>query len=489
MLQLPILQVLLPLLAAPVCLAFNKEALAWLMAIAAAIGATITSVMLLVMVMQGGPISYHMGGWPALIGIEYRIDVLSAWLLVIVSTLGAVMLVPARACAIREIEPSQRVYFFVTYLLCLAALLGIISSGDLFNIFVFLEISALSSYILIAMGKDRMALVASIRYLVLGTIGATFILIGIGLLYSKTGTLNIKDLSLQLREVEGSRTVLTAFCFLAIGTMLKLALFPLHVWLPNAYTYAPSIVSAFLAATATKTALYLLIRLCYSVFGETLQDGVLPLEEVLLALGILGIFAGSLMAAAQTNLKRMFAYSSVAQIGFMVLGLGLASAAGLTATLIHIFNHALMKGALFLALAGLVYRIGDVRLSDMAGLGRAMPLTFAAIVIGGLSLIGVPLTAGFISKWYLVQATLEQDMWWLTVVILLGSLLTGLYIFRVIEAAWFRDSGTKQVSEAPLIILLPTWLLVGANIYFGLDASLSISVSEAAAMYLMGTSP
>jgi multicomponent Na+:H+ antiporter subunit D len=322
----------------------------------------------------------------------------------------------------------------------------------------------------------------------MGTVGATFILIGIGFMYQMTGTLNMYDLSVRLPEVENTRTVFTAFAFVIVGVCLKLALFPLHLWLPNAYAYAPSIVTAFFAATATKVAIYLLIRFTFSVFGLSFSFTAVPLQTLFLVLGLTGIFAASTTAIYQTNIKHLFAYSSVAQIGYMIVGYSVSTVTGLTATLLHLFNHALMKGALFMALAAVVYRVGGVQLEQFHGLGKKMPLTMAAIVIGGLSLIGVPLTVGFISKWYLILAALEKDWWPVAVLILLGSLLAIIYVWRIIEAAYFRpvSADNESVTEAPVLILVPVWILVLANIYFGIDTRLSVSVAQSASQSLFG---
>lgn len=488
--HLPILQVIIPLMAAPLCLLLGKPRLVWLFTLLASALAFAISIQLLQQVYQSGTIIYELGGWEAPWGIEYRIDLLNAFLLLIITGISTVVLIAAQTSLELEIPTDKQAYFYVLYLLSLAGMLGIVATGDAFNVFVFLEISSLSAYALIALGKDRRALWASYQYLIMGTVGATFILIGIGFMYQMTGTLNMYDLSVRLPEVENTRTVFTAFAFVVVGVCLKLALFPLHLWLPNAYAYAPSIVTAFFAATATKVAIYLLIRFTFSVFGLSFSFTAVPLQSLFLILGLIGIFAASTTAIYQTNIKHLFAYSSVAQIGYMIVGYSISTVTGLTATLLHVFNHALMKGALFMALAAVVYRVGGVQLSQFHGLGRKMPLTMAAIVIGGLSLIGVPLTVGFISKWYLVLATLEKGWWPVTALILLGSLLAIIYIWRIIEAAYFRPVTTdnESVTEAPMSILIPVWILVLANIYFGIDTRLSISVAETASQSLFGAS-
>jgi multicomponent Na+:H+ antiporter subunit D len=293
--------------------------------------------------------------------------------------------------------------------------------------------------------------------------------------------------------MEGSNTLHTAFAFITVGLALKLAMFPLHLWLPNAYAFAPSVVTAFLAATATKVALYAMIRFIYTVFGPAFTFGEMHVQLLVLPLAAAGVFIGSVVAVFQHGLKRMLAYSSVAQIGYMLLGIGMMSVTGLTAALLHLFNHALIKGALFLAVGALVYRVGGSRLPQIAGAARDMPWTMAAFVVGGLSLIGVPGTVGFISKWYLIQAALENGWWPVVVLVLVTSLVAVIYIWRVIETAYFaeRPADAAPVSEAPLVLLVPTWLLVGANLYFGIATGLTVGLAGdiAAGLFAGGAAP
>ena len=486
--HLSVLQVIIPLIAAPLCLLLRKSELAWAFATLVAFITLAVSIALLSQVMQTGPISYELGGWEAPWGIEYRVDMLNAPLLVLISAISAVALLAARTSIENEIPENRHTFFYIAWLLCMAGLLGITATGDAFNVFVFLEISSLATYTLIALGKDRRALWASFQYLVAGTIGATFILIGIGLMYVMTGTLNMADLAQRLPEVENTNTVFTAFAFMVVGLCMKLALFPLHLWLPNAYAFAPSIVTTFLAATATKVAVYVMIRFIFDVFGFEFSFTHFPLQEVLLTLGIAGIFVASVVAIYQDNLKRMLAYSSVAQVGYIILGISFASQTGIMATLLQMLNHGLMKAALFLALAAVVYRMGIAQLSQMHGIASRMPLTMAAFLIGGLSLIGVPLTVGFISKWYLVSAALENGWWAVAAAILLGSLLSVVYIWRVIEVAYFKpvSESTPDVKEAPAALLIPMWILVLANLYFGIETSLTVGISQMAAAELFG---
>lgn len=487
--HLPALVIVIPLVCAPLCVLLRRKDWAFMVALLATWASFACSIMLTAQVMQSGTISYAMGGWAPPYGIEIRIDALNAYILLIVSGIGSIVTPYARSSMLLEYIEERAYLFYSAYLLCLCGLMGVAATGDAFNLFVFLEISSLSSYVLIALGTDRRALTSAYQYLVMGTIGATFIVIAVGLLYQATGTLNMADIAQRLPEAGyTNRTVIAAFAFLVIGAGLKIALFPLHQWLPNSYTYAPNVVSAFLAATATKVSVYILLRFVFSVFGVEFSFESLPTAIPFVVLAVLAMFLPSIVACFQKNVKRVLAYSSVAQIGYMILGLGFVSVAGLTASILHLFNHALMKGALFLVLGAVFYRIGSCHIDRMAGIAKQMPWTMAAFVGGGLSLVGVPLTAGFISKWYLILAALDKGWWYVAVLIVVSSLIAVIYVWRVIEAAYFREApdDLQNVTEAPISLLVPAWVLVFANFYFGVETSVSVGIAERAAQVLMG---
>ncbi len=488
--HLIILVVIVPLIAAPVCIVIRNRNVCWTWAALATWASFALTVMLTIDVIQGGTISYELGDWAVPWGIEYRVDLVAAFVLLIVTGIGAVTMPYMAASAAREI-PEERGYLFYTmYLLCLSGLLGMTVTGDAFNLFVFLEVSSLSTYVLISLGANRRALTAAFRYLILGTVGATLYVIGVGLMYMSTGTLNITDLTTLIPAVIDSRTIQAALAFLTVGLCLKLALFPLHMWLPNAYAFAPSAVTVFLAATATKVAVYALIRIYFTVFSGVGAQLYPAVETVWIVLAVAGMFAGSFAAIYQNDTKRMFAYSSIAQIGYIILGFSFATTTGITAGLIHLFNHAIMKGALFMALGCAVYHLGRAHINDLRGLGKRMPLTAAAFVGGGLSMIGVPGTVGFISKWYLIQGALELDHWIVAGLILASSLLAVIYVWRVIEVMYFGeapvgDDGQPSVREAPAAMLIPMWGLVAAAVYFGIDATTTLGIATSAADALM----
>ena len=487
--HLPALQVVVPMLSAPLVMLLRPHGLAWAAATAASFFAFAIAIALTLGVLGGENFNYRMGDWPAPYGIELGVDTFSALLLLVVTGASTLALLAARQSLDAEIEPARQPLFYTAWLLALAGLVGIPVSADAFNIFVFMEISALASYVLISGGADRRALPAVFRYLIMGTIGATFYLIGIGLIYLMTGTLNLADMELRIHEVADQKPILVAAGFITIGLALKAAVFPLHVWLPNAYTYAPNAATVFLAACSTKVSLYLLLRFDFFVFQTNLTDHDIQFSYFLMPLAVLAILIASGLALIERNLKRMLAYSSVAQIGYILLGASLVSLAGLTASVVHIFNHALAKGTLFLAVACLATRCAGLRLDNISGAAQRMPWTMGAFVVAGFSLIGIPGTAGFVSKWTLISAALAEGVIGgaLIAVIVLGSLMALVYIWRVVEAAYFRapEKGVASLREAPPVLLAVTWAAALANLYFGLVPALPITLSSAAAEILL----
>jgi len=486
--HLPVLLVVVPLISAPLIVVGRSGFAGWILSVAVAASTALTATALFVRATVSGPISYAIGSWPPPWGIEYRIDAANALVALLVSAIALVVLPYARRSVSAEIGQDRQYLFYALLMLCLAGLLGISVTGDAFNLFVFLEISSLSTYVLIAMGRNRRALTAAYQYLVLGTTGATLYVIGIGLLYLATGTLNFADMASRLGAVTDTRPLAAGLAFVTAGVGLKFALFPLHAWLPNAYTYAPSAVSAFLAATATKVSVYVLMRLYFTVYGVDAVFRDLPLGPVLAALSVGAMFIASAAAIVQKDLKRLLAYSSIGQIGYITLGISLGSAPGLAAAMAHVVNHGITKGALFMLAGAMALRVGGTGFERLAGLGRTMPITAFAFVIGGLSLIGVPGTAGFASKWALVSAAMGAGHWWIAGAVLTSSLLALAYVWRFVECAYFQapPADAPEVGEAPLDMTAPALVLTAAVVAAGLFASPVLDAATRAAAALMG---
>lgn len=487
--HLPALQVVIPLLAAPLCVLVRHPRAAWCIFALASLASLLIAAQLLAQTLDGSVLRYALGGWPAPFGIEYVVDAANALPLLLVSLLAAAVAIYAPRAVDAEIE-RPRIYLYYTCLcLYLAGLLGIGITGDAFNVFVFLEISSLSGYALIAMGRHRRALLASFRYLVMGTVGGTFVLIGIGLLYALTGSLNMADLAERVPALYGNRALTAALGFIAVGLAIKAAVFPLHAWQPDAYSQASSAASVLLAGAGAKIALYAFLRYAFGIFGVGFVADTLPLADLMLLLGVVGMLVGSAVACFQHDVKRLLAWSSIGQIGYIVAGIGLADVQGLTAAFLHLFNHGLIKGGLF-AVAGIVLlRTGGTTLDHFAGLARRMPGTFAALLLGGLGLIGVPLTAGFVSKWALAQALISAGQWWVLAAMLASSLLALVYVGRIIEAAWFRGPRDGETAAPAPGMSGAAWLLVLLTLWVAVDSAGLVDVAAVAARGLLGAAP
>ncbi len=414
----------------------------------------------LVYVLQHGPLSYHLGGWPPPIGIEYVLDYLSAFMVTLITFIGFLGTIYSYHSLNQE-APGKASFAWPILLLMLAGLTGIIMTGDLFNLYVFLEIASLSAYALIAIGGDHAAL-ASFRYLILGTLGACFYLLGVGFLYFSTGSLNMADVSRLLPSLYGSKAVVAALTFIIIGLSIKVALFPLHFWLPEAYTQAPSAISAILAAIFTKTMAYAMIRIIFAVFTPEIIEKFLVLKMLAWA-AALAMLSGDILAIAQNDLKKILAYSSVANIGYIMLGVGLSTSTtlGLTPALMHILNHALMKACMFFAAGAFVYKANLQDIREFQGLIRKMPYSSLAFILATLSMIGVPPSVGFVTKWYLIVAALEAKQFVFVGVIFVSTLLVIFYLYRVVESMLKPGEEVREVenNELPLSMLIPLLIL------------------------------
>lgn len=437
----------------------------------------ISSIGILNTVLKHGTIHYWLGGWEPPWGIEYLVDHLNAFMLVIVSFVSLVVAIYSKRSVEQEL-PEKIPQFWTVFVLLITGLLGITITGDMFNLFVLLEIASLAAYALIAMG-EKGAVFASFRYVILGAIGACWYLLGTGYLYIVTGSLNMMDLSQLLPNLYQSKAVLVGFVFILVGVAIKMALFPLHAWLPDAYTHAPSAVSALVAALMTKVGAYVMVRIMFTVFKPHFSIELIPITTILSWMGAVAMIMGSIFAIMQSDLKRMLAYSSVAQIGYIVLGVGLANRMGLTGGLLHILNHAFMKGCLFLVAGAIVYKMGMRDIYQFKDLYRKMPYTMAAFTIAAFSMIGIPPTCGFFSKLYLILGSIDAKQWVFVGFILLSSMLNVVYFINVIRHAYFEppkpdyahNGGTREgvvMDEVPLSMLIPILVMASGILLLGI---------------------
>ncbi|NOX32968.1 MAG: monovalent cation/H+ antiporter subunit D family protein [Deltaproteobacteria bacterium] len=475
----PVLIVVTPLLAALFAglAAWIEERLSYPIALIGLAISTFSAFKVLMRVIASGTIQYRMAGWAPPIGIEYRIDLLNAMVLMLVSSVAFLNLIASYKSVEQETN-DRAASFYTVYLLFVVGLLGVTATGDLFNLYVLIEITSLTSYAMVALGDRDRAPLASLNYIFIGVIGASFYLLGVGYLYMQTGSLNMADVSRILQSHQGSSIVLTAFILCMIGLWIKMAFFPLHVWLPNAYSYSPVAFSRVVAPLMTKVMIYIMIRLMITVFGYDYIFKTLHLSSAVVWLATIAILAGAIMALAQKNLKKMLTYIIICEIGYMVGGAWMGNQLGMTGAILHILNDALMTFAMFLAVGNIVYKIKDVDLSNLTGLFGKMPWTMAGLVLAAFSIIGVPPTCGFFSKWYLILAAFEKGAYQFAAALIISSLICAVLFFRVFEICFFNTDSKDhehgnghpqiKIEEAPVSMLIISGLVSLSLIVVGL---------------------
>ncbi len=440
------------------------------------------------LVANQGNLVYYLGGWAPPLGIELVVDPISAFLLMTFAGIAFVVLIFAHDMLPKEIKPKVITRYYALYLVLLGSLMGIVSSNDFFNIYVFLEVSSIAAAALVAVNGEKLAMEASIKYLVMSTLGSGTVLMGIASLYMVTGYLNLDFIagSLPSAYAQYPLNILMSLAMLVVGITVKAALFPLHVWLPDAHGSAPTSSSAILSGLVVKVYIAVLLKLLYRVFPLDFVRAV-PLQGSLLLMATLAIFVGSIMAIRQTDIKKMLAYSTVAQIGYVFLGIGLFSEKAMVGAVLHVFNHAMMKSMLFLS-AGLIIKYsGRRKIADLAGLGRTYPLPMIAFSFGALSMVGIPPFSGFISKWYLGLGALEGGQSFFLIVLLVSSFLNGLYYLPIVIAGFFR-TGTQDFSKQPIPLSAQISLVVlaTATVFFGLFSNIPIDYITPAVQGLFG---
>ena len=477
----PALLIIAPLLAAVLCSGFSwvEKRLCLPVAAAGLLLSAFSAFKVLMDVIASGTIQYRMAGWAPPFGIELRIDLMNALVLLVVACIALVNLTASHRFVLSDLADREGT-FYTVYLMFVTGLLGVTATGDLFNLYVLVEITSLSSYALIAMGNPDRSPLASLNYLFIGVIGASFYLLGVGYLYIMTGSLNMMDVSALLPAVQDSNAILIAFILCMIGVWIKMALFPLHIWLPNAYTYAPLPASRVIAPLMTKVMIYVMIRLMLNVFGLDYIFEKLDIQQAVVWLATIAILAGAVIALAQKDIKKMATYIIIAEIGYMVGGAWLGNKTGMTGAILHIMNDAVMTFALFLAAGNIAFKLKDVHFSSLEGIFTKMPWTMTGFVLAGFSIIGIPPTCGFFSKWYLVIGGIEAGAWHFVAALIISSLICAVLFFRIFEIGFFSKGGHElhshsagpKMEEAPASMLIPLGItslsLIGLGLYSGM---------------------
>ena len=424
------------------------------------------SVLNLINVFQHGVVRYAFSGWPPPLGIEWVADGLASVVLVALSLLGMATLIFAGPIVPKDLE-GRIVHFYTLILLLISALTGIVFAGDLFNLFVFLEVSALASYALVGMAGGR-ALVAAFRYLILGTLGASLYLLGVSYFYAATGTLNMADMAHKLPHLLTSKAVVGGLLFIFIGLGIKMALVPFHAWLPDAYTHAPDSVSPILAALVTKVALLGWVRVIFWVLGAKVVVYDTPLLLLVGVVGALAAVIGAVLALAQRDIKRMFAYGGISHIGIILIGVSEGNQTGFVGGVFYLLNDAVMQASLFFIAGVAVSQYGVRNLDDFGRITKNAPWLAGSLIVVAMGMIGLPPTGGFFGKWYIILGALEANNFVAVGAVLLSTLLTLAFFVRIFERL-FRQTLTPSKAE---LIEIP------------IQIKLSLGVTSAAIMVL-----
>lgn len=431
--NLPALVFLVPL-ATAICMpvaGHGRRELCRPLALVAAAAMLLLSVASLWSVVCQGSVRYSFSGWVAPLGIEWLVDPLAATMVVAVSALGVLCLLYGGTVRDQR-HDGHPVPYYTIVLLLLAGLSGAVYAGDLFNIFVFLEVVSLCAYALVALPGGR-ALVSAFRYLLMGTLGTAFYLLGVGYFYAATGSLNIADLAQQVPDLLGSKAVLGGLMFMLVGLAIKMALMPLHGWLPEAYSDGPTAVVPLLAGLVTKVALLVWIRILFWVMPAGGGQGAPDIFSLVSSVGILASVIGACIALRQRELKRIFAYGGISHIGLVMIGIGQANQTGLTSSVYYLLNDAVMQCTLFVLAGFLVQRYAVRTLDDAGRASIRDPWVVGTFVVVALGMVGLPPTGGFFGKFGIILGAVEADNYVAAGAVVLTTLVTLGYFARILE--------------------------------------------------------
>ncbi|MFH1784599.1 MAG: monovalent cation/H+ antiporter subunit D family protein [bacterium] len=410
-----------------------------------------------------GVLTYNMGGWPPPVGIGMVLDGLTAFMLVTVNFVAFCIVI----YSVSYMEKfTSKWKFYTLFFLMLAGMNGVIVTGDMFNLFVFLEIASVASYALVAFGTERHELEAAFKYAIMGTVGSLFVLLGIAFLYGYTSTLNMADMGNVLAQNGANNIVLMVSVLFLMGFGLKAALVPFHAWLPDAHPSAPAPISAMLSGVLIKSlGIYAICRIFFNVFG--MSPG---LSSVLLFLGAVSMVVGGLLALKQTDFKRLLAYSSISQVGYIILGIGLGTPLGILGGLFHLFNHSIFKSLLFLNSGAVEYATGTRDMEKMGGLSQKMPITSTTNFIGSMSIAGIPPFNGFWSKLIIIIAAVEAGRYGYAFLAVLVSILTLAMYMKVIKSVFMGklNDSLGKIKEIPLLMKLSMGMLAFVCLVVGL---------------------
>ena len=477
----PILAVVLPLFSAflmPIVgLVASRRGIKWareVFATAIMIAVFAVAMSMALDVWGGNILVYKLGGWSPPWGIVFEVDALSTQMAIMISGLGTLVMIYSAAYMKRD---TGLTYYYTLILLVFTGMMGIVLTGDIFNFYVFLEIMSISSYALVSFRRDSNSIEASMRYIIIGSLGTSLVLLSIVMLYGAVGTLNLADLAVKLASYQGvavPTAIVTALALFVTGIMIKVAMVPFHTWLADAFTAAPTAISALLAGPAAVVGIYWVARLPYLPFG-------MPVGIILVSLGLVSMIVGVLMALMQQDFKRMLAYHVISQKGYMVLGIGLGTlgaAYGTQGGLFHLLNHSTYKALLFMCAGGVLYQTKSQKFDELGGLGKNMPWTAAAFLVGALAISGIPPLNGFVSKYMIFLAGLQAGQPLITAIAVIVSGLTLASFLKAFSSVFLgqRPTRLQSTQEAPKLMLFSMLAMAAICIIVGLLPSLGFNI-------------
>lgn len=427
----------------------------------------------------GEIIVYKLGGWSPPWGIVLAVDALSTQMALMIAVLGTLVVIYSASYMSRD---SGLSYFYTLILLVMSGMLGIVLTGDFFNFYVFLEIMSISSYALVSFRRDALSIEAGMKYLLIGSLGTSFVLLSVVMLYGAVGSLNIADLAVKLAAYSATNVppvLVISLALFVVGVMIKVAMVPFHTWLPDAFTAAPTAISALLAGPAAVVGIYWVARLPYLPFG-------MPVGVILVALGLISMVVGVLMALMQRDFKRMLAYHVISQKGYMVLGIGLGTLGATLGTqggLFHLLNHSTYKALLFMCAGAVLYQTKSQKFDELGGLGKNMPITALTFLIGALAISGIPPLNGFVSKYIIYLAGLQAGMPWITAIAVVVSGLTLASFMKAFSSVFLgqRPRHLQGTTEAPKPMLFAMIMMALICVAIGLIPNLGFNIVNPAA--------
>ena len=413
-------------------------------------------------------------------GINLILSPLSLFLTLIVSFIGfLISIYNLKYNKDAKIENEGK--FSILFILIITGAVGIILTGDIFNLFVFLEIMAISAFSLVALKKDKLGIEAAIKYLLIGSISTVFILLGIGLIYANLGTLNLIDIANNFHSIDSKIKLFILISFI-IGFGIEAEIFPLNFWVPDVYSTSYSNIVAVLSGITVKASLYALFRFIYSVYSFDEYS-----KYILMILAALTILIAELVAFRQNDIKRMLAYSSLGQIGLIILAFSIGSKDAIQGGLLHILNHSIIKALLFLIAGYFVIRVGTSKISQLKGIAKRMPLASFLFVLGALAVVGFPPLNGFFSKFLILKAFASKEHFFLITLVLSVSVVEAIYYFKVIQTLYSKNETNEtitNVKELPVVPLISIMILGIMIIFLGIMPDMVMNIINSASTEL-----